>query len=269
MALVLGIDAAWTEAGSSGVALLRVEGDEGCVLACAPSYQSFVSREEWRATRRGNACGSAACAPALLAAAAAIGGAPVDVIAIDMPVARNPVAGRRYADRAVSRIFGNAWATTHSPTAARPGEHGRRFAENLRAAGFSLVTACGATAGPALIEVYPLAALVRLLGLARRPPYKVARSARYWPGLPPADRIDRLIEQWASIAAILGQRIKGLPFSLPARSRIKTLAALKPFEDMLDAVICAYVGALFLRGAAEAIGDENAAIWVPKAGVGP
>ncbi len=38
---------------------------------------------------------------------------------------------------------------------------------------------------------------------------------------------------------------------------------MKAFEDMLDAVICAWVGAAILDGRARAYGDDISAIWVP------
>jgi predicted RNase H-like nuclease len=39
---------------------------------------------------------------------------------------------------------------------------------------------------------------------------------------------------------------------------------LKAAEDILDALICARVGVAILEGAAEPLGDETAAIWVPQ-----
>ncbi|MCM2500652.1 DUF429 domain-containing protein [Neorhizobium galegae] len=39
---------------------------------------------------------------------------------------------------------------------------------------------------------------------------------------------------------------------------------LEAFEDMLDAVVCAWIGACVLDGRARAYGDEASAIWVPR-----
>jgi hypothetical protein len=44
-----------------------------------------------------------------------------------------------------------------------------------------------------------------------------------------------------------------------------TLSGLKPAEDVLDAIVSAWVGIAALAGAAEAFGDEVSAIWVPVA----
>jgi len=44
---------------------------------------------------------------------------------------------------------------------------------------------------------------------------------------------------------------------------VKTLASLKPIEDMLDALVCAWMGIEHLQGRSSGLGDSGAAIWVP------
>jgi predicted RNase H-like nuclease len=39
---------------------------------------------------------------------------------------------------------------------------------------------------------------------------------------------------------------------------------MKAFEDMLDAVVCAWIGVTVLEGRARAYGDERSAIWIPE-----
>ncbi len=269
MALVLGIDAAWTERGSSGVALLECTKGEHRVIVCAPSYASFIAYSEgipidWR-----KPIGGSLNVSELLKAATQLGRAPINVVAIDMPIARTKISKRRTADQEISRKFGSAWASTHSPTLQRPGAYGHRLTEDLVAAGFSLATKQEHSAACSLIEVYPLAALVRLMDVPKRPQYKVSRSANYWRGTKPAERIDKLLEEWSDIVKRLKSEISELHFKVPDRHEIAHLSALKPYEDALDGVISAYVGALFLSGAAEAFGDNEAAIWVPKAATAP
>lgn len=43
---------------------------------------------------------------------------------------------------------------------------------------------------------------------------------------------------------------------------------MKAFEDILDAVVCAWVGACVFDRNAEAYGDEESEIWVPTSGDG-
>jgi len=44
---------------------------------------------------------------------------------------------------------------------------------------------------------------------------------------------------------------------------LKTLTSLKSVEDMLDALICAWIGIEHLEGRTVGLGDATAAIWVP------
>jgi predicted RNase H-like nuclease len=118
---------------------------------------------------------------ALLRRAENIAGAVVNVVAIDMPMARKKIIGRRVADNAVSEVFGASGASTHTPNAERPGRYGERIAEAFAKAGYGLATDFSqVAAGRALVEVYPLAALVRLMNVKFRPPYKVAKIAQYF-----------------------------------------------------------------------------------------
>ncbi len=50
---------------------------------------------------------------------------------------------------------------------------------------------------------------------------------------------------------------------LPSVCQVKTLSSLKRYEDGLDALVSAWVGCMFMGGAAAAYGDSTAAIWVP------
>jgi predicted RNase H-like nuclease len=268
MALVLGIDAAWTEHGSSALALLRVDEVGRKVIAVAPSYAGFIGLArgepaEWRQTPSG-----IPIVPDLLAAATVLGGEPIDVVAVDVPMSRRPIVGRRNADRAVSRAFGAFGAAVHSPSAYRPDKPVTGMVRALEAAGYELATTRSKL--PALVEVYPLAALVRLLRAGRRPAYKVSKIARYgWPGTV-RERIDRLLENWGSICEALVREVGAIGIDFPERSSIRSAARLKPYEDAIDAVVCAWAGACFLDGTARPFPDDDgdAAIWIPEPRVG-
>ena len=49
---------------------------------------------------------------------------------------------------------------------------------------------------------------------------------------------------------------------IPTDASLQIRRALKRFEDTLDALVCAWVGACYLAGHAECYGDAAAAIWV-------
>jgi predicted RNase H-like nuclease len=251
--LVLGLDAAWTENGTSGIALLTI-GDKGKrIIAVASSYGDFVTREGENIAQR------------LLRSSEAMAGRPVDVVAIDMPISRNRITGRREADNKVARAFGKYGAGTHSPSEARPGFFGRNLYLDFTREGYA-IAADGqqAPVRPAIIEVFPLAALVRLLRSSRRPTYKVAKARKYWPSLTPAESVGELLEQWRPIESALSTELSATGIEIPEAADVKSRASLKPFEDKLDAVVCAWVGACYLEGRAEPFGDADAAIWVPK-----
>ncbi|TVP84035.1 MAG: DUF429 domain-containing protein [Thioalkalivibrio sp.] len=263
---ILAIDAAWTPSQPSGVALVQQRAGRWHCLALAPSFLSFDGEAagvvtDWSVRRLP---GSEPDIPRLLEASRRLAGRSVDLVTLDMPIARTPFATRRPADRAVSREFSTRWCAAHSPTAARPGPLGARISQALSAAGYELATT--ATRSPAsrqFLEVYPHPALLSLLSRPRRVPYKVSRSGRYWPHEPVPERIRLILEEFTAIrdalAAVFGNRLLHLPSPETAGS----LSALKRYEDALDALVCAWVGIEYLAGRTVPLGDTDAAIWCP------
>jgi predicted RNase H-like nuclease len=266
MRAVLGIDAAWTPARPSGVALAVEEPGGWRLVAAESCYAGFLARAAGAPAPAARPAGTAPEAPALLAAAVALAGRRVDLVAVDMPLARSPITGRRASDNAVSRAYGARKCGTHTPSAARPG----RLADGLRAgfeaAGYLLRTASATPREviPGLIEVYPHPALVELAGAPRRLPYKAARAARYWPDASPAERKARLLEQWAEIGTLLDAEIAGFKAALPRPALDAPGWVLKAHEDALDAVVCAWVAICVLEGRAQPFGDADSAIWIPR-----
>ncbi len=259
--VVLGIDAAWTTGKPSGVALVVQQADRWCLRAVAPSYPHFL------ALARGERLdavptGAQPDVAALLDASQRLAGAPVGLVAIDMPLSLDPITGRRVSDNAIARTFGARHCSTHSPSAQRPGPLSDDLRAGFAAAGYPLQT--GDARGGGLIEVYPHPALVVLAKAARRLPYKAGNSARYWPDESIAVRRSLLADQWQRIAALLATRLDGVADQLPALAEPATGVARKAHEDMLDAIVCAWVGVTALTGQADAYGDDRSAIWVPR-----
>ncbi len=266
MAAVLGIDAAWTEKEPSGVSLL--EGSPGgwrCV-AVAPSYDSFLSLAEgtpveWAAKYAGTVP-DAKCL--LSGAKRLLGPHKVSVVAVDMPLSTEPIVRRREADAQVSRAYGGKGAAVHSPSAERPRAISDELSEGFAAAGFPLATSTTPAGTPnRLVEVYPHPALITLTAADYRLPYKVSRSRRYWPKSSPAERKANLLAVFGGIASALKREIRDIPIELPGPDDAISLSGLKRYEDSLDAIVCAWVGARYLEGRASPYGDDTAAIWVP------
>jgi predicted RNase H-like nuclease len=266
MSVILGIDAAWTEKEPSGVALIVSEPSGWRCVGVAPSCDSFLALAQgnpinWNAPKYP---GSAPDALRLLQAARNLAGAPVDIITIDMPVSTVPIVGRRAADEAISRRFGGQGCSTHSPSSIRPGPMGATLTSQFAGAGYSIATAstpCGTRTR--LVEVYPHPALLALLQRNYRVSYKVSKSGRYWPNLSKTERMSNLITVFTAIHAGLAASIDSCRLPIPIPGNSLTLASLKRFEDALDALVCAWIGARYSVGSAVAYGDEAAAIWCP------
>ena len=266
--LVLGIDAAWTAHQPSGIALVRRQGESWRCVALAPSYTSFIALAtgipvDWSA----RAQGSQPQMPALLRAAEQLGAGRVDLIAFDMPLSTQPIGHRRQADRAISRIFGNRGCAVHSPTAQRPGAIADGIRHDLEDCGYGLQTVAAQPGPGGLIEVYPHVALLALLESKYRVPYKVSRSLQYWrkEQLSVNERIGRLLAEFGRIRDGLAQQIQHINLPLPQSTEVQSLSALKPLEDCLDALVCAWVAIEHLQGRTRGLGDASAAIWCPTA----
>jgi predicted RNase H-like nuclease len=256
---VLGIDAAWTDSKPSGVALIRQSGSDWKVIAAEPSYQTFI--------RKAGLSEPFTNLPdpqrLLIAARQLLQGESLAVVAVDIPLAKTPITGRRLSDNAVSLRYGKQHCGTHTPNTTRPGSIGTTMTEGWRGLGYGLITSGATNSANALIEVYPHPALLTLLNVDSRVPYKVAKSSKYWRGATVRSRIENLLKEMGRIRDGLSREISGIELPLPIAADVPTLASLKPYEDMLDALVCCWVGAKFLAGLAEPFGDQESAIWCP------
>lgn len=261
--VVVGIDAAWRWTNNSGVAVVSSRVGRWQLDCVAASYADFFK-----------ACGfSMPQSPTgvprqMLRAGAKIGRGKVAVVAVDMPLSRQPIVGRRCADDTVNRFYSKKAAGTHSmsdPIAIRLSAD---LTVGFRERGFSLAAWCRRQ--PALVEVYPHIALIELMRAPYRLEYKIGKIGKYWRALSPMQRREQLLKVWKLIVARLRRRISDPNRFLRLPASNATGAQFKAFEDKLDAVICTYVAIEYLRGRARAYGNRDAAIWGPKPmGVNP
>ncbi len=193
-----------------------------------------------------------------------LSGERVAVVAVDMPLAKTPITGRRTSDNALSRRFGAQGCGTHSPSAMRPGPVGTAMSDGCTRLGYNLATCKVLRPDKALIEVYPHPALLSLLRADRRIQYKVSKSSKYWPRTTVRFRIERLLEEMRKILNGMRSEITGIELLLPSHDQVATLAELKPYEDTLDALVCCWVGTKYLAGQVEPFGDDDSSIWCPK-----
>ncbi len=107
---------------------------------------------------------------------------------------------------------------------------------------------------------------MELANAPKRLCYKVSRVRSYWPALDAAKRREYLFEVWAVILELLDKEIMGVRermprLPLPCDARV---VDLKKLEDMLDAIVCAWVAVRALDGQAKPFGDEDSGIWIPN-----
>jgi predicted RNase H-like nuclease len=262
MHAVLGIDAAWTAAQPSGVALAVERGNGWRMIGAVASYQRFHALADERQPAEPRPMGSSPDALALLLSASILCGCSVDLVAIDMPLALSPIIGRRPADDAVSRAYGARKCETHTPSAFRPGRISDALREGFERAGYPLQT--DRLAPPGVIEVYPHPALVELAGALERLPYKASKVGSYWPLASPPERRTLLYRQWSEIVALLEGEIADAAATLPRLELNASSWKVKAFEDTLDAIVCAWVAICALEGRAKPFGDRDSAIWIPR-----
>ncbi len=194
------------------------------------------------------------------------------LVAIDAPLVVRNATGRRPCEAALSRAFAPQHAGTYPSNTSLPA-----FADGGRAAGFARrhgldpdatkpLAGPGETGQRRAIEAFPHSATVALFHL----PYVLAYKARQGRSLESRRaELRRLVD----LLATLEHRTPGPSLTPPdgyfaeVRSAIAdapTGAALRRLEDPLDAVVCAYVGMLFLAGQACVVGDgETGAIVTP------
>jgi predicted RNase H-like nuclease len=275
--VILGIDAAWTPDNPSGLALVGRREGRCEVLCVARSYTEFAdlaragsaSPAEWLAPAANRPCSI----PELLDAAKATSGREVGVVSLDIPLAPLTIKGRRCSDNKVSSEYGSRGASTHSPTACRPGQFAAELFSELRRAGFRWVGAANTPpepGDPCFIETYPHPAIIELLGLSYRLPYKVGRHNRYWREESPETSWGNLARSLDDLRCGIARVLDGAAYLIPSASDImhsgnckSRTATLKGIEDVLDAAVCAWVGCEYLAGRAIPYGDETSAIWLP------
>ena len=181
------------------------------------------------------------------------------VAAVDAPLVIRNQTSIRPAERELNRDFRRFHAGCHAANLGRPfARNVVAFSRRLETLGFGH----GASIGPRQegrfqIEVHPHAATVNLFGLDRIVKYK--RGTR---------------EQRArELRRLRGLALSRLPTLDPPLSLrlppVPRTGGIKPVEDKIDAVLCAYVGACWWIGATgrnTLYGDEaNGYIVVPHA----
>jgi len=233
---IAGFDMAWRpENNNSALAIGELVGTELNVLFCRVTTQSV---EAWVAD---------------------IVSSSIEGIAIDAPLIINNQEGQRGCEAQLNQIFRGAKAGCHpSNLTLYPNAASVRAAEMLRLQGFEHLGT-----KHFMLECYPHPSMVELFGWRERLLYKRGSVAERKQGqIQLAQAILSL--QTADVSLVIEDPILE---SLQA-DYIEDLrgAAVKANEDLLDALVCLYIAALYKMGqAAYVFGDvESGYVWVPK-----
>lgn len=155
------------------------------------------------------------------------------MVAIDAPLVIRNETGIRGAERELNSHFRRFHAGCHAANLGRPfAQNVITFSQRLVALGFGHgASITPRQSGRFQIEVHPHAATIRLFGLDRIVKYK--RGTR--------DERARELGRLRRLALkLLPQLDPPLSLRLPM---VNTTGPIKPVEDKIDAVLCAYIGA--------------------------
>jgi predicted RNase H-like nuclease len=161
------------------------------------------------------------------------GGGSTVVVGVDAPLVIRNRTGIRYAERELNREFRRFHAGCHAANLGRPfAQNVLSFSSQLANLGFSHGAEMTARQkGRFQIEVHPHAAMVNLFDLPRIVKYKRGRRAER------AKELRRLRRLMLSRLPLLDP---ALSLRLPP---VPNTGNLKPVEDQIDAVLCAYIAA--------------------------
>lgn len=189
------------------------------------------------------------------------------IICADIPLSHPFQKQRRVCDNEVSRFFGRAYCSTHSISCSqlepvKEWNHVLDLDVHL-CVSRKQVDHYLSNAGCALIETYPHPAILGLLNIKERLCYKVGRRRKYWPNEGPSQRKSKLCAELSKLKDELS--CQGFNTSAVKIGEELPLRLLKSAEDMLDALVCAWVAVKVISADARPVSeDKTSTIWLPN-----
>lgn len=183
-------------------------------------------------------------------------------VSIDGPLVITNESGQRDCETQIGRTYGGRKASCHTSSLERfPDAAGIKLSSHLGSRGFLHLAV---TSSRWQLECYPHPAILEIFGLAERLLYKKGSVTQKRAGQ---------IELARLISSLIDSPI--VPLAIPEEyssylhpDRINALQgkSLKHNEDVLDAIVCMYIGALYQAGVCEQVfgSVEGGYIYVPR-----
>ena len=167
--------------------------------------------------------------------------APTTVLGIDMPTIVPNATGVRRCERELAADFRRYHAAPHPANRGRfpDGGRARHILDALGADGVrERLDLAARFTGRYAFEVFPHPAHVRLF--ARDAIFRYKKKSRPWPAV---------LEQWSAYRAALGSLAAADPplHLPPGFAPVAAVRGYKAYDDLLDAITCAYVAAFVHR----------------------
>ncbi|RYG39298.1 MAG: DUF429 domain-containing protein [Burkholderiales bacterium] len=183
-------------------------------------------------------------------------------VAIDGPLVITNQTGQRCCERLIGVTYGSRKASCHTSNLHKfPNAAGVHLSSKLTEAGFQHLAP---TSKKWQVECYPHPALIEIFGLPERLAYKKGSIDHKRAGQVELGRLLLSLDSSPTLALKLCDKHR--LFFKPERIRDLRGAELKHNEDVLDAVICMYVGALYQSGKTDQVfgSATDGYIYVPK-----
>lgn len=213
----VGVDLAWGQRGTTGLALADGRGVLREAVRAGPDAEILA----WLARATDGPC----------------------LVAIDAPIIVRNATGSRPCERLVGRYFGAYHASCHPASTSRPVFAAGTRAQKLAGA-LGLEVDPASTAPRRAVEVYPHPAIVALFGLGSIVRYKAK------PGRDLASLRSETLRLLGLLESLRQHPVPLHPHGCADWRRIRaevagavTKAALRRVEDVIDAVVCAYIAA--------------------------
>lgn len=182
-------------------------------------------------------------------------------VAIDGPLIIKNQTGQRICERELGVAYGGRKASCHTSNLDRfPNAAGTQLSSHLSCAGFHQLSS---PERKWQLECYPHPALIEVFGLRERLAYKKGTVIQKRSGQVRLANLVRSLDE----SDVMRLRVPDSFQIYMDEQRIKTLRGhqLKHNEDVLDAIFCMYVGALYQSGQNQTVfgTTSNGYIYVP------